>query len=185
MFRFRVPDALSTPRQLLRLVNSISSLQDNGLHYLEEVFRAFSEALTLDLFADAALRDSHESFFAKAKVRLDELAEANSVSVHSFRRLSRHPNGVVVSTCHAVKGEEYVTVIAVSLLEGYIPNWRIIIDGTSEEAHDQATKLLYVISSRAKKRLHLVSERGRFTPKKREDEPCRVLQSVLSATIAK
>src|SRR5260370_19237939 len=39
-------------------------------------------------------------------------------STDSFGRLFSHPAGVVVSTCHEVKGEEYDTVIAFGLLRG-------------------------------------------------------------------
>ena len=36
--------------------------------------------------------------------------------------------GVVINTFHGVKGEEYTTVIAFGILNGYIPHWDTIIN---------------------------------------------------------
>lgn len=73
--------------------------------------------------------------------------------------------GVVINTCVGVKGEEFETVIAYGLLNGYIPHWNEIFSGN---AIDASKKLMYVICSRAKLNLHLISERGRTT--RRGDE---------------
>ena len=98
--------------------------------------------------------------------------------VDSFRRLFSHPSGVVVSTCHGVKGEEYDTVIAFGLLKGYVPHWSVIINGTAQEASERESKLLYVICSRAKRRLHLIAEAGRTTQRGRPYETARLLRQV-------
>ena len=71
-------------------------------------------------------------------------------------------HGVVISTIHGVKGEEYNTVIAFGLLNGYIPHWNDIYGGDRIRA---AYKLLYVLGSRAKENLYLISETGRTTQK--------------------
>lgn len=68
-----------------------------------------------------------------------------------------------MSTCHGVKGEEYDTVICFGALKGYIPNWQVVIHDTDLAAYTQAAKLLYVVCSRAKRHLHLISEAGRST----------------------
>jgi superfamily I DNA/RNA helicase len=68
--------------------------------------------------------------------------------------------GVVINTCVGIKGEEFETVIAYGLLNGYIPHWNEIFSGNANEA---SKKLLYVICSRAKTNLHLISETGRTT----------------------
>jgi superfamily I DNA/RNA helicase len=75
----------------------------------------------------------------------------------------KRPGGVVVTSCHSVKGEEYETVICFGLLKGYIPNWNLIINNPYIDEDLEAQKLLYVITSRAKKNLHLISEYGRRT----------------------
>ena len=51
------------------------------------------------------------------------------------------------------------------LLNGYIPHWNEIFSGNATTA---SKKLMYVICSRAKTNLHLISETGRKT--KRGDE---------------
>jgi superfamily I DNA/RNA helicase len=56
-----------------------------------------------------------------------------------------------------VKGAEYDTVIAFGILHGYVPHW--FDDG----GNTSAKRLLYVLSSRARKNLHIISERGRMT----------------------
>lgn len=71
-------------------------------------------------------------------------------------------SGVVINTCVGVKGEEFETVIAYGLLNGYIPHWNDIFTGDPVAA---SKKLLYVICSRAKTNLHLISETGRQTKK--------------------
>ena len=67
---------------------------------------------------------------------------------------------MVISTIHGVKGEEYNTVIAFGLLNGFVPHWNDIYDG---DRRNTAYKLLYVLESRAKENLYLISETGRTT----------------------
>ncbi|MDR2065734.1 MAG: ATP-binding domain-containing protein [Prevotellaceae bacterium] len=68
--------------------------------------------------------------------------------------------GQTLNTCHGIKGEEFHTVIAFGLLDGLVPHW------SDPDKITASRKLLYVICSRAKKHLHLISERNR--PNKRE-----------------
>jgi Superfamily I DNA and RNA helicases len=98
--------------------------------------------------------------------------------VSSFRKLFSHPAGIVVSTCHGVKGEEYDTVIAFGLLRGYVPHWSVIFNETQWEASERESKLLYVICSRAKRRLHLIAETGRTTQQGRPYETAELLKHV-------
>ena len=84
-----------------------------------------------------------------------------------FESISKYfgdKNGVVISTLHGVKGEEYTTVIAAGLLNGYLPHWDYIMNPTKKLCRRNETcKLLYVLCSRAKKNLYLFSEYGRTT----------------------
>jgi len=164
-----VPDSLRTPRQLLRLINATTSAVDDGLDYLRAVFGEFVAALDIDLNFVDALRTAYELFFEKAQSTLDDIGDDALRDSNSFRKLFRHPAGVVVSTCHGVKGEEYETVIAFGLLQGYVPHWNEIFSSRTT-ADDRASKLLFVVCSRAKQRLHLIAECGRFTTKQREYE---------------
>lgn len=71
---------------------------------------------------------------------------------------------MVISTLHGVKGEEYTSVIAAGLLNGYLPHWDYILNPMKKLCRKNETyKLLYVLCSRAKKNLYLFSESGRTT----------------------
>ena len=149
---------LGTARRLLRLINGISSTETEGLSYLEDVFSQMLEHMKIDLESCTELKDASSTFFEKATKSISNAGGAIATDVAGFRRLFNHPSGVVVSTCHAVKGEEYDTVIAFGLLRGYVPNWEVIIHGAPFAADEQESKLIYVICSRAKRRLHLIAE---------------------------
>ncbi|MCX2201518.1 hypothetical protein LDO48_16615 [Pantoea agglomerans] len=56
-----------------------------------------------------------------------------------------------ITTCHSTKGDEYEVVICTGLLNGKIPHWDDIIDCSRKHSDYTARRLLYVISSRAKK----------------------------------
>jgi superfamily I DNA/RNA helicase len=150
-------------RKFLRIVNSISSSEDEGLGYLRDVFNQLATSIGIDAVGNPALNSAYETFFAKAEDRLASQEADLPRDIASFRRLFSHPSGVVVSTCHGVKGEEYDTVIAFGMLRGYVPHWSAIIDQPEEFGMERESKLLYVICSRAKRRLHLISESGHFT----------------------
>lgn len=160
--QMNLPENIATPRRLLRLLNGLSSKETDGLDYLRDVFGQFLRNIKLDCASCAALQEAYEGFFNKAEDHLAANEDNIASDVDSFRRLFSHPSGVVVSTCHGVKGEEYDTVIAFGLLQGYIPNWSAIFC-SEEVATERESKLLYVICSRAKRRLHLIAEHGRET----------------------
>jgi DNA helicase-2/ATP-dependent DNA helicase PcrA len=145
------------PKQLLRLLNSIKSDKENGLEYLEECFLRFIEITETDMEVHPNLNQHWSYFFEGTKKRLENPEYNYATDILSFKRLFRHNCGVVVNTCHGIKGEEFHTVIAFGLLHGYIPNWN------EADAEAAAKKLLYVICSRAKKHLHLIAELGHTT----------------------
>ena len=82
-----------------------------------------------------------------------------------FEQSLRSKSGVVLSSFHGVKGEEYAVVIAFGLLEGYIPHWNDIFKHDEAVCHNKASKLLFVICSRAKEKLYLFAETDRKTKK--------------------
>ncbi len=173
-----VPDAYGNARAFLRLVNSTESTAHDGLDYLEEVFAGLIEVLGMEIDAHNHLSEAKDMFFQKAIERIADIGEDAPSEIEDFRKLFRHPSGVVISTCHGVKGEEYETVIAFGLLRGYIPNWKAIIQGAPGIADDWASKLIYVVCSRAKRRLHLIAESGRFTKKGNKYETATLLKSI-------
>lgn len=171
-----VPEVIGTSRRLLRVVNSISSTETGGIPYLRDVFSQLSAHIGCDLRASKALGGAFEAFFKKAEGRLAAPDGNVPADLNSFRRLFSHPSGVVVSTCHGVKGEEYETVIAFGLLRGYIPHWSTIINDPARISSERESKLLYVICSRAKRRLHLIAESGRSTQKGNPYETATLLR---------
>ena len=144
-------------KALLKIINSISSEKEDGLAYLEECFKAFLAKLNIEIEMFPTLKLHWEYFFESSKQRLEKPEFDYAKDITSFKRLFSHASGVVVNTCHGIKGEEFHTVIAFGLLHGYIPNWN------EEDAINASRKLLYVICSRSKKNLHLIAESGRTT----------------------
>ena len=165
--QLRLPASLRTSRLLLRSINSTVSAETDGLAYLREVFGRLNAQARIDLAFHPDLAKSQNDFFARAQNHLVRHQGAIPTDVNALRKLFGSREGIVVSTCHGVKGEEFTTVIAFGLLQGYIPNWQSIIHGTGNEASEEASKLLYVICSRAKKHLHLIAECGRLTASRR------------------
>ena len=173
-----LPDSIGTPRRLLRIINGISSSETEGMSYLRDVFSQVMVCIGLDLDSSDAINNSYDIFFEKAEKRIANANGGMPTDVASFRRLFSHPSGVVVSTCHGVKGEEYNTVIALGLLRGYVPHWSVIISGTNPEASERESKLLYVICSRAKRCLHLIAETGRTTQRGSPYETAELLKRI-------
>jgi len=175
----QVPGRINSARRLLRLVNQLQSAETEGIPYLRDLFAQFLEQCEIVIDAHEALRESFELFFEKAESRLDEVAGGMPASVDSFQRIFSYPSGVVVNTCHGVKGEEFETVIAFGLLKGFVPHWEVIIHGSQDEADLRESKLLYVVASRAKRQLYLIAENGRRTRKGSPYRTCPLLQAIV------
>ena len=103
------------------------------------------------------LKKMYDGFLEKMTNRLENENYQLTDDLSTFKKMFKEKEGVVINTCHGVKGEEYQTVIAFGLVYGKIPSVYIESDKRDEEAN----KLLYVIASRAKSRLYLFSEKGR------------------------
>jgi len=139
---------------LLKVINSIKSDKVEGLDYLEECFGKFCDFFGIDPMANEYLKANWDTFFEGAKQRLSDPDLCIPSDIESFRNMFHHEKGIVVNTCHGIKGDEFNTVIAFGLLHGRLPN-------RNEQDINAANKLLYVICSRAKEELHLISETGR------------------------
>ena len=159
-------------KRLLKLLNSVISEENDGLKYLTDCFQQLFEFLNIDISLNEHLQLQWESFFEGAEKRLENPDFDLAKDIESFRKMFKHEEGVVVNTCHGIKGEEFDTVIAFGLLHGKLPNW-------NERTENAAEKLLYVICSRAKRELHLISETGRVTGSRRPYNPTTQLNSVI------
>lgn len=109
-----------------------------------------------------AKKASVEDFILKVKDRVKN--NHLSTDIDTFKQCFKEKEGVVINTFHGVKGEEYTTVIAFGILNGYIPHWDTIIN-KPHYRESETKKLLYVVCSRAKQNLYLFSEQGRTTQK--------------------
>ncbi|MFC1567627.1 UvrD-helicase domain-containing protein [Pseudomonadota bacterium] len=143
-------------RLLLRECNTIILTEQDGLAYLEQFFDQLFERLDINFRVFASLVEHHDAFFSSSRERIQRIQREGTTfinTISAFRKVFESRSGITVSTIHGIKGGEYDAVIAYALLEGLVPY--------SGDSHDSAKKLLYVIGSRARKHLHLISERGR------------------------
>lgn len=147
---------------ILKVVNSLLCEKENGLDYLQRSIIKFFHIFGVNLSQEQLLQRSYESFIAKINDRVQRYDL--STSIDTFKQCFKEKEGVVINTFHGVKGEEYDTVIAFGILNGYIPHWDIIRQ-SKQYREDETKKLLYVVCSRAKKNLYLFSEQGRTTAK--------------------
>ncbi|MCF5705376.1 AAA family ATPase [Pseudomonas syringae] len=162
-------------RELLYIVNSFFSLENVGTTYLSECFVYMMSRLGLDLAG--RLKDEYDVFFEKARKNIEANEGQYENNICVFKSFFKESVGVVINTCHGVKGEEYNTVIAYGLLRGFIPHWNDIIDRPDYVGLNSESKMLYVIASRAKKNLYLFSESGRMTNSKRPYQTSGVIQN--------
>lgn len=149
-------DRLDKKRFLLRLTSSFIPAETSSLEYVKASIAFLIEGVNLDLKHAPVLKERLEAFYTATERELikEEFQYANEIGL--LKRLFNSNKGVLVNTCHGVKGEEYEVVIAFGLIDGFVPNWK-------DPDKEAAKKLLYVICSRAKNYLHLISEQGHIT----------------------
>lgn len=166
-----------TSKDLLKSINSISIVQEDGIAYLRAFFDELFDSLEIDYSLYPMLQEHYDSFFSSTEDRISRLlkeSEEFATDIEAFRRAFKPRSGIKVSTIHGVKGGEYDAVISFGLLEGLVPN-------SNDSSEESAKKLLYVIGSRARKNLHLISEKGRMTgfhPNQTERSSTAVLRCV-------
>lgn len=145
-------------KTFLRESNAIDIQEHAGLEYLRRYFDEIFQRLRVQYAEIGQLRDHHTAFFESSARRVDRLQNdgvAGIADLEFFRRVFQNRAGITVSTIHGVKGAEFDVVLAFALLEGMVPHFN------DQNGPQSARKLLYVIGSRARKNLHLFSERGR------------------------
>lgn len=160
-FRIMVPDNIQN-YDVLSAVNCCRGTDADGITCLGSAIERVFAILHVRISKEAALSALTNSFFDEIRPRVDRYAL--STDFNSISKYFGEKNGVVISTLHGVKGEEYTSVIATGLLNGYLPHWDYIRDPIKKLCRKNETyKLLYVLCSRAKKNLYLFSESGRTT----------------------
>ncbi|CDZ54415.1 UvrD-helicase domain-containing protein [Neorhizobium galegae] len=161
-------------RELLMICNKVTCLEQDGLTYLRQAFSQVFDALAVDHTRNASLQEHHEAFFESAQRRIARLIKEGSVAISDiamFRKVFSERSGITVSSIHGVKGAEFDVVIAYGLLDGMVPHF------TAVDQDGSARKLLYVICSRARKNLYLISEVGRAKGRTRTYSPSPLLAS--------
>jgi DNA helicase-2/ATP-dependent DNA helicase PcrA len=157
---------LLQPKDFLKICNSIELNEQNGLAYLALFFDQIFKQLNINRSTFSALEEHHTSFFNSSKARIDRLNKEGHQFINSianFRKVFKQRDGITISSIHGSKGEEYDTVIAFAMLEDLVPHFN------DNNGQVNAKKMLYVLSSRAKKYLHLLSEKDRSKNKYRPD----------------
>jgi DNA helicase II / ATP-dependent DNA helicase PcrA len=147
-----------TAKALLRLSNAIDIAERDGLQYLRLYFDALLLGLDVNKGSFPILKDHYEAFFASSQARIEQLQKQGGAfvtDIEFFRKVFEERNGISVSTIHGVKGAEFDVVIAFGLLDGMVPHF------SDEDPDASANKMLYVVASRARKHVYLISERGR------------------------
>ncbi|WP_261511766.1 UvrD-helicase domain-containing protein [Chryseobacterium paludis] len=145
-------------KEFLKICNSIEIDENDGLTYLRFFFDQICERLKININNFPLLEEHHTSFFASSESRIQRLIDEGNPfigEIENFRKVFRQKDGITVSTIHGVKGEEYDTVIGFALLDDYVPHFN------DTNGYENSKKLLYVLASRARKNLHLISETSR------------------------
>jgi len=166
-----------TAKKLLMIINSFKTETVVGTDYLNECFMRLLSELQIELTIDKNLAESHALFFEKAENNMEVNQGEYENHIDVFRGFFKESAGVVINSCHGVKGEEYETVIAFGMLKGFVPHWNDIINKPDHVADNSESKMMYVIASRAKKNLYLISESGRQTRARRPYETSSLLRS--------
>lgn len=149
---------------LLKTINSIVQKKKykDGIDCLYAVFSSIMSFSRGYISSDDAIMDSFKAFVEKAESRI----ENNNLDrdYDSIAKCFDEKKGIVITTIHGTKGEEYDTVIAFELLNGVLPHWDYIMKADLKmQRRDTTNRLLYVLCSRAKRNLYLFSENGRCT----------------------
>lgn len=155
-------DELTSPKKILKTINSICVESDDEIeNWIENIINKFCEKLNISLDAETVAYREKESLKNSTSERIKKYKMNYRAS--DLESFFSSASGVKITTSHSTKGDEYEVVICTGLLHGKIPHWNDIKNQTSQHQNYVARRLLYVICSRAKKHLYLISERGHQT----------------------
>lgn len=157
----KIDIATLTAKTLLKLSNSIITPDSDIITYIKNIINSYCSHLKI-AYSDSSSSTSQYDALLKAVTRRlgkDGVEDCSTCLPKYFNEGS----GIKITTCHSTKGEEYQVVICTGLLEGKIPHWDDIYRKINNQAPYMARRLLYVICSRAKSSLFLISEKGVYT----------------------
>lgn len=147
---------------LLKNANSKDITEKNGISVYEKAVEHIFRSMKVSLSDNEKLLKTYKLFIEKSNNRMAK--NDLSSDYDDICSFFKEKQGVVISTIHGVKGEEYNTVIGFGLLNGVIPHWDYILKSDLKPIRESETKkLLYVLMSRAKQNLFLFSENDRIT----------------------
>ena len=158
-YGFVISDRVSK-LDILKVINSTQFILDNGVLTLKNAIKKVWEFLGIKM--EGELEKTNTQFFEKINSRIAE--HDLPYACEEMEKCFKEKKGIVVNTIHGIKGEEYTTVIGFDLLNGHLPHWDYIMKQELKGLkHEETSKMLYVLCSRAKENLYLFSERGRLT----------------------
>lgn len=147
-----------SPRLFLKYINEIKSTETDGLKYLDQVFDMLFKRLNVTYSLYPQLAEHRQAFFESSNARIQRIQKDGfqyAGDTETFFKAFVTRKGITVSSIHGVKGAEFDTVLAFAVLEDIIPHF------SDKNKRESANKILYVLASRARKNLHLISEQGR------------------------
>ena len=150
--------------ELNQKISHIPQVSDIGSQVNQKLLEMIGAIYSPEIKLESRLKEDFATLARYLTISPSNQKDALSTDFNSISKYFGEKNGVVISTLHGVKGEEYTSVIATGLLNGYLPHWDYIRDPIKKLCRKNETyKLLYVLCSRAKKNLYLFSESGRTT----------------------
>lgn len=166
-------------KKLLKITDFKEIENKNIIDYLKGTFVNIMNDLNINYKENQLLSIKWNNFFEAIYKRMnsDEFKNIPADVIYT-KKIFNSREGINIDTFHGVKGKEYKTVIAFGLLEGYIPNWNIIINFSKDFQTKEAKQLLYVICSRAKQNLYLFAEKGRNTRRGTPLKPNLLLEEI-------
>ncbi|WP_299807808.1 ATP-dependent helicase [uncultured Shewanella sp.] len=150
------------PRLLLQLINSITlDVNREIVSWIDSAVNTFCSKLNVNLDETTIAYSSKRSIIDATIERMKKYKM--NYQAYDLERFFSSSNGVKIAVFHSSKGDEYDVVICTGLLHGKVPNWKDIYGCSVAHQNYVARRLLYVIASRARKHLYLVSEKGHET----------------------
>ena len=118
-----------------------------GTEYLENELNYF----IYDFFGidENIIKTDLKTFLEEVNTRVNDTRYKIDNIAETFMGMFSRKDGIVISTCHGVKGEEYDAIICLFVNEGKIPHF------SEKDNREIAKKLLFVMFSRAKKEIYV------------------------------